>query len=129
MLKKFSFVKNFVQHSNQAIVWKYSGDRKPGMYNIVLRGSVPFCTLVSFDLNIPIIRYSGFDCYAFVESSENHTAIVSTYLGKGAREFQFLVNTDTNINPIIITSSEEDQTLQPDSVSKPHWYQRVGLYR
>ncbi|MFA6392008.1 MAG: hypothetical protein WCW66_04650 [Patescibacteria group bacterium] len=30
-------------------------------------------------------------------------------------------------NPITITSSEADQSLRPDAVSKPHWYQRIGF--
>ncbi|MFA6525175.1 MAG: hypothetical protein WCT33_02775 [Patescibacteria group bacterium] len=127
MLKKFGFMKNFVQNSNQIVVWKYTGDRKPGMYNIVLHGKTSFCALVGIDFNIPLIKYSGFDHYAFLRSGENHTAVISTYLGKGAREFQFLVNTDTTVNPVTVTSSEEDQSLRPDSESKPHWYQRMGF--
>lgn len=127
-LRKFGFMRNFVQCSNQMVEWKYSGNRKPGMYNIVLRGKSPFCALIGFKLNIPILKYSGFDYYGFVKSGEDNVAVISTYLGKGVCEFQFFVNTDISVNQITATSSEEDQLLQPHSKSTPHWYQRLGFY-
>ena len=127
-LKKFSFMKNFVQSSNQMVVWKYSGDKKPGMHNIVLRGKTPFCALIGFELGIPMLKYSGFDYFGFVKSGKNNIAVLSTYLGKNHCEFQFFLNTDITNNPIKITSNEEDQLLHPNSKSKPHWYQRIGFY-
>lgn len=128
LLKKFGFMQSFVQCSNQTVEWKYIGDRKPGMYNIVLRGKTPFCALVGFKLHIPVLNYSGFDHYGFVKSDENNVAVISAYLGKGACEFQFFVNSDIKINQITITSSEEDQLLKPHSKFSPHWYQRFGFY-
>lgn len=70
LLKKFGFMQRFIQCSNQMIPWRYSGDRKPGMYNIVLRGKTPFCVLVGFQLRIPLLEYSGFDYYGFAQSKE-----------------------------------------------------------
>jgi hypothetical protein len=128
MLKKFGFMKSFVQKSDQLVTWKYEGGRKPGMYNVVLRGKSPFSTLVGIDFNIKIIGFSGFDHYAYLESDQNSTAVISTYLGKGACNFHFLTNTNLTNNPITISSSEADQSLSPNAVSKPHWYQRMGFY-
>ena len=127
-LKKFGFMRSFIECSNQLVEWEYSGDRKPGMYNIVMRGNAPFCALIGFRLNIPILKYSGFDYYGFVKSGENNVAVISTYLGKGACKFQFFANSDVTINQITATSSEEDQLLQPHSKNTPHWYQRFGFY-
>jgi len=129
-LKKFGFMRDFIKDSNQMVVWYYQGpeDRKPGMYNIVLRGSKPFCALVGFKLNIPVLGYSGFDYYGFVRSDNHGVAVVSNYLGRGKCEFQFFVNTDLDINPITATASEDDQQLKPNSTYPPHWYQRLGFY-
>ena len=127
-LRKFGFMRSFIACSNQVVKWKYSGDRKPGMYNIVLHGKLPFCALIGFKLSIPILKYSGFDYYGFVKSGDDNVAVISTYLGKGACEFQFFANSDVSINQITVTSSEEDQLLEPHSKSTPHWYQRFGFY-
>lgn len=127
-LRKFSHMQDFIQHSNQIVAWKYEGDRKPGMYNIVLRGEKQFCALVGFELNIPVLKYSGFDYYGFAQSDENNVAVISTYLGKATREFQFFINMDINTNLIIATSSEDDQLLQPHLKFTPHWYQRFGFF-
>lgn len=127
-LKKFGFMQNFIKNSDQMVVWKYIGDKKPGMCNIVLRGKMPFCALIGFELGIPMLKYSGFDYYGFVKSDKNSVAVISTYLGKNACEFQFFLNTNITNNPITITSDEKDQLLQPNSKSKPHYYQRIGFY-
>lgn len=128
LLKKFVFTRDFARSSNQLVMWKYLADRKPGMYNIVLRGKTPFCVLVGFHLHIRIFGYSGFDHYGFVRSNEKGIAIISTYLGKSSCEFQFLVNTDIETNPIVATSDEKDQKFEPDFKSAPHWYQRLGIF-
>lgn len=129
-LKKFRFMRDFISNSNQMVVWHYRGleGRKPGMRNIVLRGSKPFCALVGFKLDIPILGYSGFDYYGFVRSDDQGIAVISTYLGKGECEFQFFVNTDLDHSPVSATSSEDDQRLQPHSTYPPHWYQRLSFY-
>lgn len=129
-LKKFGFMRDFIKNSNQMVVWHYPGlkGNKPGMRNIVLRGSKPFCALVGFRFNIPVLGYSGFDYYGFVSSDGRGVAVISTYLGKGGCDFQFFVNTDLAHNPVTATSSEDDQQLQPQSVYPPHWYQRLSFY-
>ena len=129
-LKKFGFMRDFISNSNQMVVWHYRGaeDRKSDIRNIVLRGSKPFCVLVGFKLDIPILGYSGFDYYGFVRSDDQGVAVISTYLGKGECEFQFFVNTDVNHHPVTASSGEDDQQLQPHSVYPPHWYQRFGFY-
>lgn len=128
LLKKFVFMRDFIQSSNQMVAWKYLGDRRSWMYNIVLRGKTPFCALVGFRLNILIFKYSGFDHYGFIKSNENNVAVISTYLSKSECEFQFLINTDIAINPIVATSSEEDQLIEADSKYPSHWWQRVGFF-
>ncbi len=129
-LKKFAFMRDFVQSSNQLVTWNYQGldDRKPGMRNIVLCGPKPFCALVGFRLDIPIVGYSGFDYYGFVRSDSRGVAVVSTWVGRGSCQFQFFVNTDLGVNPITATSSDDDQSLTPDATRPPHWYQKIGFY-
>ncbi len=130
LLKKFAFMRDFIGNSNQMVVWRYEGleGREPGMHNVVLRGQTPFCALVGFKLDIPILGHTGFDYYGFVQSDEHGVAVISTYLGKGRCEFRFFVNTDLAQNPVTATSNESDQQLQPYSSYPPHWYQRLGFY-
>lgn len=129
-LKKFGFMRDFIKHSNQMVVWHYYGlgGRKPGMRNIVLRAQKPFCALVGFKLDIPALGYTGFDYYGFVRSDANGVAVISTYMGGGACEFQFFVNMDLDVNPVTVTSDEDDQQFKAHSTYPPHWYQRFGFY-
>lgn len=127
-LKKFLFMRDFIRNTNQLVAWSYKGDRERGMYNIVLRGQKPFCALVGFRLEISILGYVGYDYYGFVCSNKNGVAVISTYLGKGDCDFQFLVTTDLDDNPISVSSSPVDQGLTPHEVYRPHWYQRIGFY-
>lgn len=128
LLKKFRFMRDFAGQSHQLVVWSYDGNRKPGMYNLVLRGTMPFVALIGFKLNIPILKYTGFDHYGVMRSDDKYIAVFSTYLGKKKIEFQFLVNTHTNSSSISVTSSDEDQSLQPNTRCAPHWYQRLGFF-
>ncbi|MBP6859150.1 MAG: hypothetical protein KBC69_00800 [Candidatus Magasanikbacteria bacterium] len=129
-LKKFGFMQDFVKRSDHLIVWRYEGSKEKGrMANIVLRSSKPFCALVGFKLSIPLVGYSGFDYYGRVWSDDRGVAVISTYLGKGACDFQFLVNMDVRTNPVEVSSSEDDQVLRADEVYPPHWYQKwLGFY-
>jgi len=128
LLKKFGFMRDFVNNSNQEVTWNYGGDDKPGMYNIVLRGEKPFCALVGFTLKIPFLGYEGFDYYGFVQSDQNGVAVISTYLGKGECEFRFFLNTDLEVDPVAVSSSDDDQELNPDSTYPPHWWQQLSFY-
>jgi hypothetical protein len=131
-LKKFAFMRDFIKTSNQSLSWYYQGDRKPGMYTIVLRAKKPFSALVGFRLDIPILGYSGFDYYGFVQARQQvdgqYVAVVSTYMAGGEVEFQFFVNSDLGVNPINVSSSDEDQSLTPGATFPPHLYQRIGFY-
>jgi hypothetical protein len=130
-LKKFGFMDEFIQDSNQMVVYRYPGltnGEKPGMRNIVLRGQKPFSALIGFNLNIPFINYSGFDYYGKVKSGEYFIAVISTYVGKSPVAFKFLVNTDLSINRITASSTEVDQHFTPNVEYPPHWYQRLGFY-
>ena len=132
MLKKFGFMKQFVENSNMLVSWKYQhldlGSQKPGMRNIVLRGQKPFSVLVGFRLDIPVLGHSGFDYYGFVSSNQDGVAVFSTYLGKGDCDFQFFVNTDLEENPITVTSTVADQDLVPYATYPPHWWQKLGFF-
>lgn len=127
-LEKFRFMRDFIQRSNQFVEWKYDGDRTPGMYNIVLQGQRGFSMLVGFELAIPILGYKGFDYYGFVRSDSSGRVVISTYLGRGKAKFQFFVNCDLGANPVVVSSTNEDQTYFPDVTYPPHWYQRLGFY-
>jgi hypothetical protein len=92
MLKKFNFMRHFMHcpYERVSIVeWKYSGDRKPGMYNIVIHTGSPLGVLLGFDLKF--LKYVGFDYYGFVESKHTGRVVISTYLGTGETTFRFLV--------------------------------------
>ncbi len=126
--KKFGFMANFARNSNQLLIWKSWGSKKPGMHNIILRGNRPFCALVGFQLNVPMFGMSGFDYYGFVKSNDQGVAVISTYIGKGECEFLFFVNTDLNHNSVVASSTERDQLHTPDVTYPPHWWQRLGIF-
>lgn len=130
LLKKFEFMNEFIMNSNQVVTWHYAGSvgKKGQMGNIVLRGKRKFCALVGFRLDIPIIKYSGYDHFNVVQSDENGVAVISGWLGKSSFELQFLINTEASSAPIVVTSTEEDQKLLPQIICKPHWWQRLGYY-
>ena len=130
LLKKFAFMRDFIKSTNQVVSWHCLGSqgKKSQMCNIVLRGEKPFCALVGFKLDIPIIKYSGFDHFSCVTSDENGTAVISGWIGKSAFELQLFVNIDVAMNPITVTSNDEDQDLHPHVVCSPHWWQRIGFY-
>ena len=128
LLKKFTFMKSFIENSGEKVVWKYSGDKEPGMHNIVLQSNSPFCALVSFELNIPIIKYTGVDYYGYLQSDADNKVVFSTYLGRGSTDFIFLINNHTDENPVIVSSTNENQKEKPSVVFKPHWYQKLGFY-
>lgn len=127
MLKKFEFMRDFTRNTNQLVTWRHNGYRQPGMYNIVLRGKKPFCVLIGFQLVITELGHVGYDHYGFLCSGNDSVVAFSTYLGKHSCNFQFLVSADLNDNPIVVTSSEDDQKLVPREVYPSHWYQRLGF--
>ncbi len=67
MLKKFYFWHKFIQDSSQSLEWQYAGDRKPGMYTVVLRGDRPFRALVGFDLET-IFYKKGYDIFGYIRT-------------------------------------------------------------
>ena len=122
-------MKSFVEQSNQLVELKYKGRLSPGMRNIVLSGNAPFRVLIGFKLRIPIIGYTGFDYYGEAESDENGAVVISTFIGKGPCVFQFFVNTDLSQNPIKAEAGCAEQSMTPDVVYPPHWYQKyLGFY-
>jgi hypothetical protein len=99
------------------------------MRNIVLRANGRFTALVGFRLQISMIGNNMLDHYAFVKSDEHGVAVVETYCGRGPCTFEFVVGSMTNIDLPTVTSTEEDQTLDPHVVCSPHWYQKwLGFY-
>lgn len=128
LLKKFNFMRHFTERSPMMVCWYYSGNRKPGMYNIVLRAEKPFKVLVGFILEIPILAYKGYDYYGFVESDLGGNAVIRTYLGKGECDFRFLIGHNGNTILPTVSSTEADQELVPNGDYPPHWFQRIGFY-
>ena len=126
ILKKFTYMQEFIWHSDQMIVWHYDGKKKPWMYTIVLHGSQNFAVLLWFKLKI--FGYSGIDHFGFVESNKHNKAIFSTYLWKQPIEFYFLSNSGLKNNPIIVTCTGEDQKSIPSKKFPPHWWQKIGFY-
>lgn len=127
-LKKFNFMRQFVRHSHQSLAWEYPGAASGAMRNVALRGQQPFAVLIGFHLNISWLGYRGFDYYGYVESDKNNIAVFATYLGKNPCRFQFLTTTDVRRNPLIISSTEDDQQLTPQATYMPHWFQRLGFF-
>ena len=133
LLKKFGFMKKFIEHSGELVEWNYYGEKEPDMYNIVLKSKNEFCALIAFDLGISIINYKGVDYYGYLESKKSETSemyevVFATYLGKGHANFKFLINNNTKENPVIISFETEEKKLKPSAVFKPHWYQKLGFY-
>lgn len=131
-LKKFGYMQEFIRGSNQLVEYLYMGTRyrkKRGMKKIVLRGQRPFKVLVGFYLQVPVLHYAGFDYYGFAESDNAGVLVIETYFGKGSCLFQFYSNQNSDNNPIVVSSTEEDQNLRPTVSYPPHWYQRfLGFY-
>ena len=128
-LKKFHYNNLFYKNSNLLLTWKHESgkDFKPGMYNIVLRGQKPFKALIGFQLRFRWFKYEGYDHYGSVQSNESGVAVISTYLGKNACDFNFVINSDLTLNQVVATSTEEDQKLSPHVTHPPHWFQRLGF--
>lgn len=128
LLKKFKFLQSFIRNSERLLTWNSAPkpDAKPGMYNIVLQGTEPFRVLIGFDLQIPLIRYTGFDVYGYLESDSEHRIVFSTFLGRKPVEFQFLA--DVRANGITVSSTESDQALIPSETYPPHWFQKIGIF-
>lgn len=128
LLKKFKFLQSFTKNSERLIAWNYQPEpgAKPGMYNVVLQGSAPFRVLVGFELQIPLIRYSGLDVYGYLASDSEHRIVFSTFLGKKPVEFQFLANVDAST--VSVSSSASDQALVPFETYPPHWFQKIGFF-
>lgn len=129
-VKKFRVMADFIKDSDQLVRWRYFGAkqeyRKPGMRNVVLRGSRPFKALIGFKLGI--FGKWGYDYYGMVRSDEQGVAVISTYLGKGPCTFQFLLDRSVELCPTMVSSCGCDQQLQPDVTYPPHWWQRLGFW-
>lgn len=126
LLKKFRFMKSFFHSCPYTTSRHYDGKRIPDMYNIVFKSEKPFSLLVGFELNIPIINYSGYDPYGFVSSWDTHQIVISTYLGKEAIDFQFFTSIDPKY--ITISSTKKDQELSADITYPPHRRQRLWIF-
>jgi len=127
LVKKFRFFQCFVSSSRQLVPWYYKRKNveKKGMHNIVLRGEKQFSALVGFELELPVIGNAGFDYYGLVHSDKEGKAVFSTYLGNGDCKFVFFLNEDIKVS---VSSSEEDQKLNPTEIYPPHWWQKFGYF-
>lgn len=134
LLQKFWLADQFLSRSSQVAIYEYPGAKKnghaPGMRNILLQGSRPFCALVGFEIRIPLLKYIGYDHYGFACSDENGVMVIRTYLGNKPVKFKFLADTDAKEHPLAIFSTDKEQGLDvlKSNVFKPHWWQRIGIY-
>lgn len=132
--KKFLFMDKFAKFSGMEVSWYWSGTggERPRMANIVLKSETkkPFIALVGFTLHVPIpvIGGKGFDYYGIVESDGDGVAVVSTWFGRKAVLFRFLVNCDPSVNRVIAFAGNGADRLKPHVVYPPKPYQRIGFY-
>ncbi|MFA5128263.1 MAG: hypothetical protein WC457_04700 [Patescibacteria group bacterium] len=135
-MKKQQFLRIFAATHNPAPVEFFHkgarfGGKPRGMRNIVLRGEEPFNIMIGFWLKAPIFG-EGFYCYNRAESryangTGQHIAVVNTHFGNKPVLFQFLLDRKV-AGGVHVTSSDEDQTLAPSSISKRHFFQRARIY-
>ncbi|MFA7314713.1 MAG: hypothetical protein WC025_02150 [Candidatus Magasanikbacteria bacterium] len=128
--RKIQPVMSFIENSKQIMSWYHpcGETREPNMYNIVIKGREPFVVLIRVQSCIPLLSYLGFDKYIFIKSDSDSITVLYTYMGKAMSEFHFFVHSKYEVNPITITSSDDDQQLSPDVIYPPRWYQRLGFY-
>ena len=127
VLKKFYFLRLFIQDAPGLIEWQYDGMRKSGIYNVVLRSDRPFKALVGFDLET-LFYTSGYDVFWYVKTEDSYSVVISLYLGKKPALFRFLTNLPEARSHIQITSSESDQIETPHVTYPPHWWQKIGIF-
>jgi len=134
MLRKFRRHDQFVASEGflKKLVFYWKGNKEKGMRNICLEANSPFKVLVGFKLVIPFLNFEGTDWYEGGESiikSGRHYAIISTFMWKKPKEFRFLINSpDPNIKISIVLSQSATAKLEPNIVSSPHLYQKLGFY-
>jgi hypothetical protein len=126
LLKKFWFWKQFEMHHTNKIEYIYHGDRTPGMYTIELHSTESFRGLIGFDFSLGTIKKDLFDVFGYIQSWEDHTIRISTYLGHRGVKFIFLID-GSDANSIEIHVSE-NQNQKPNYIFRPHWYQKIWFY-
>lgn len=127
LLRKFKFWKSFQKNHTNQISWVYQGDKAPGMYTLVLRWDRSFRALIGFDFSIGPISHLGYDIFGYMESDPDGYISVSLYLGHGPVEFVFLID-EADVSGIFIDCIDHDNSVVPQYVYLPHWWQRLGFF-
>lgn len=126
-LKKMIFITQFSELDRVVIYLSQRGPypRKPGMYNIVLRGQKPFQSLIG--LKLSLLGFSIFCPFGFVQSDKKNRVVIRIYISRGKSTFWFLLNEKKKWSNVEVSSSDEDQDLKPDFTQSPHWWQRLNF--
>ncbi len=136
MVKKFRFMKGFIDTcpDHQRLVWNYPGsagvNMKPGMHTVVLRNASgkDFSVLLTFRLELPF-GFHGVDQFGYLKSRGGVIAF-STYLGKGAYNFIFMINSlELGCPPPQVGKFlDHEGVYTPQKRYSPHWWQRLGFW-
>lgn len=135
-VKKFGYLKGYIDTcpDQQRLVWNYPGsvvvDIKQGMHTVVLRNASgkDFSVLLTFRLELPF-GFHGIDQFGYLKSSEG-VVVFSTYLGKGACNFIFMVNSlELGCPPPQVGKFLDHEGIYvPQKRYPPHWWQRLGFW-
>ena len=130
LLKKFRFHDQFTDSDGyiQKIIDYWPGGKPFKMQKVALQSNKPFKALIGFKLEIPLIKFKGTDWYGFADArlvNGKWLAVFSTYLGKHPIENRFFVNKPDPNEIVQVVPQSEVEDLEPDTVCKPHWYQRL----
>lgn len=121
LLKKFSFLTKFYEKNPGRFVhFHYDGDRKPGMYNLLIRArhrKINFSAIACVHF-----KRLGVDPFSFIRAEDElGEAVIRVYLGRGPATLLFLV--DHPNDEFIVEVVSDDYPLEPYVVCEPHWYQ------
>lgn len=126
LLKKFTYMRKFVDRSGQLLTYSLKEDRSRDrkMRTIVFQaeGPQPFTILVGFRFPYG----ERWDWYGYVEAKDGRAAI-STFIGKGGCEFQFLIG-GAHPNQIVVFMADEGADQAIDATYPPHFFQRLGMF-
>ena len=129
LLKKFEYISDYVQSTNQLCQWNYvyNAKRGIGMRNIEITGVKPFSILIGFKLDSSNTM-TKFDPFGFVNSYNSRSIIIRVYLGRGNCLFGFVSNQNMRDNPLSVKIYEDNSPEIADVLFKPHWWQRLGIF-
>jgi len=129
LVKKFRTLENHVEHSERAVFFSWSGSKrtgfKRGMYDLVVSPdtlSSPWGATVYVEE--PVGKGSGMDPFAYLPYRTGRR-VIRLWLGRSAVRIWFVP--DGNARLMRIERVLVGEAGEADVVSKPHWWQRLGI--